>query len=60
MKTDHWHVQDLTAQPARGRGLWLNTNTWQAVVKQLELQVRRVRPVLSYRLSTRDAVLQMF
>ncbi|KAG2500602.1 hypothetical protein HYH03_001370 [Edaphochlamys debaryana] len=34
--------QDLTAQPTKGRGLWLNSALWQAVTKQLETQVAEV------------------
>ncbi|KAG2436614.1 hypothetical protein HYH02_011549 [Chlamydomonas schloesseri] len=48
--------QDLTAQPARGRGLWLNTNTWQAVVKQLELQLAEVE-ALQRQIHERDQLL---
>ncbi|KAG2443784.1 hypothetical protein HXX76_002128 [Chlamydomonas incerta] len=48
--------QDLTAQPARGRGLWLNAATWQAVVKQLELQLADVA-ALQRQVHERDQLL---
>ncbi|KXZ49299.1 hypothetical protein GPECTOR_22g893 [Gonium pectorale] len=38
--------QDLTAQPGKGRGIWLSSQLWHAVTKQLESQVSEVDALL--------------
>lgn len=36
-------AQDFSAQPTKGRGVWLNSNVWGAVNRQLESQASEYR-----------------